>query len=236
MVHSLKLFIIALAVALFVSAFFRGDASSARVQDGGQQPTATPAASPTPSPTPAAAAQPRSPLTAQERRGKAVYRRGESPSGGEIIAVVGELDVPGSTVSCAGCHGLRGEGKTEGGVTAGALSWANLLKPYGHTHPSGRKHGPFTEASFVRAVTGGMDPAGNELLAAMPRYQMPAADLADLIAYLKRIESDTDPGVGEDSIKVGTVVPSSGPLAETGAAMRDVLAAYFAEVNSRGGV
>ena len=92
-------------------------------------------------------------LTPQERRGRAIYLRGESPSGREIQAVVGEVDVPASTMTCAGCHGARGEGKTEGGVTAGDLTWANLVKPYGHTHPTGRKHGPFDEAAFVRAVT-----------------------------------------------------------------------------------
>jgi len=49
-------------------------------------------------------------LTPQERRGRAIYLRGESPSGKEIQAVVGEVDVPGSALTCAGCHGARGEG------------------------------------------------------------------------------------------------------------------------------
>jgi len=175
-------------------------------------------------------------LTEQERRGKQVYLRGEGAAGREIVAVVGEIDVPGSTVTCAGCHGAGGEGKTEGGVTAGNLTWSNLLKPYGHTHPSGRKHGPFTESSFIRAVTGGVDPDGNEMLVAMPRYRLAPEDMADLIAYLKRIEFDRDPGLTENSIKVGAVIPATGPLAEMGAAMRDVLSAYFDELNARGGI
>ncbi|MBA3243376.1 MAG: ABC transporter substrate-binding protein [Acidobacteria bacterium] len=220
MFKSLKLFIAALAAALFAACLFFSANTSARGTFGQEE---------------ASAGQPRA-LTAQERRGKAVYLRGESPSGGEVVAAIGEIEVPGSTVNCAGCHGLKGEGKTEGGVTAGGLAWSNLIKPYGHTHPSGRKHGPFNESSFIRAVTGGVDPGGNELMAAMPRYRMPAADMADLIAYLKRIETDRDPGVGDDAVKVGTLLPSTGPLAETGAAMRDVLAAYFEDVNSRGGV
>jgi len=106
-------------------------------------------------------------LTPQERRGKALYLRGESRSGKEVTAMLGEIDVPASTMSCAGCHGLRGEGKTEGGVTAGNLTWSNLLKPYGHTHPSGRKHGPFNELTFIRAVVNGIDPDGNKMLVAM---------------------------------------------------------------------
>jgi len=175
-------------------------------------------------------------LSPQERRGKAIYMRGESPSGKEITAMVGELDVPASTLTCAGCHGVRGEGKTEGGVTAGNLTWTNLIKPYGHTHPSGRKHGAFDEKLFTRSLVQGVDPAGNEMAVAMPRFQISAEDIADLIAYLKRIEADRDPGLTETSIKVGTIVPQQGALAENGAAINDVLTAYFANVNDKGGI
>jgi len=175
-------------------------------------------------------------LTPQERRGKALFLRGESRSGKEITAMLGEIDVPASTMNCAGCHGLRGEGKTEGGVTAGNLTWSNLLKPYGHTHPSGRKHGPFNESSFIRAVVNGIDPDGNNLLVAMPRYKLSAEDMADLIAYLKRIEADRDPGLTETTITVGTILPKDGAFAEIGAAMKDVLTAYFAGINDKGGI
>jgi len=175
-------------------------------------------------------------LTPQERRGKALHMRGESRSGKEITAMLGEIDVPASTMNCAGCHGLRGEGKTEGGVTAGNLTWSNLLKPYGHTHPSGRKHGPFNESSFIRAVVNGIDPDGNNLLVAMPRFKMSTEDMADLIAYLKRIEADRDPGLTETSITVGTILPKDGAFAEISAAMKDVLTAYFANINDKGGI
>ena len=175
-------------------------------------------------------------LTPQERRGKAIYLRGESSSGKEIKAIVGDMDLPGSTLTCAGCHGLRGEGKTEGGVTAGNLTWSNLVKTYGHTHPSGRKHGPFDEKLFTRSLVQGLDPAGNQMAVAMPRFEMSPEDLADLIAYLKRIETDNDPGLTETSVKVATILPQQGPLSDTGAAMEDVLNAYFANVNERGGI
>ncbi|HEY0080708.1 MAG TPA: ABC transporter substrate-binding protein [Pyrinomonadaceae bacterium] len=186
-------------------------------------------------PSPSESAQSRS-LTPQERRGKAIYLRGASASGREMTALMGEIDVPASTLTCAGCHGVEGQGKTEGGVTAGNLTWQHLVKPYGHTHPSGRKHGAFDEASFIRALTTGIDPSGNTLLVAMPRYRMSAEDLADLVAYLKRIETDRDPGLAETTIRVGTQLPSTGALADTGRAMREVLTAYFDDVNSRGGI
>ena len=215
-----KIIIAFLALVLSAAASFRaGDAAAGAARARWQE----------------AAEQPR-PLTSQERRGRAIYLRGETASGRELGATVGELDVPGSTMTCAGCHGTRGEGKTEGGVTAGNLTWSNLIKPYGHTHPTSRKHGAFDEASFARAVTGGVDPAGNRMLVAMPRYKIHPEDMADLVAYLKRIESDRDPGLTVDAVKVSALLPASGPLAETGAAMREVLAAYFAEVNGRGGI
>lgn len=175
-------------------------------------------------------------LTVSERRGKAIYLRGESPSGRKITAMLGDIDVPASTMTCAGCHGLRGEGKTEGGVTAGNLTWSNLVKSYGHTHPSGRKHGAFNEKLFTRSLVQGMDPAGNQLAVAMPRFEMAPEDIADLLAYLKRIEADRDPGLTATSITVGTILPKDGVLAGAAAAMKDVLTAYFANVNDKGGI
>jgi len=178
----------------------------------------------------------RSELTLQEKRGKAFYLRGESASGQEITALMGEVDVPASTLPCAGCHGNRGEGTTEGGVTAGNMHWSFLTKPYGHTDEGGRKHPAYTEASFIRSLTAGVDPAGNKFTVAMPTYRMSQEDMANLIAYLKRIETDTDPGLTDNSIVIGTVLPDKAALNGLAQSMGDVLQAYFAEINSRGGI
>jgi ABC-type branched-subunit amino acid transport system substrate-binding protein len=150
--------------------------------------------------------------------------------------MIGDVDVPASTVNCAGCHGRRGEGKTEGGVTAGNLTWNNLIKPYGHAHPNGRKHGPFSEASFAMAVVRGVDPAGNNLVVAMPRYRLSIEDMNDLVAYIKRLDSDRDPGLTAESIEVGVPLPNAPALAETAQSIRQVLTAYFDELNAQGGI
>ena len=176
------------------------------------------------------------PLTPAERRGRALYLRGESSGKNELIAIVNDLDVPATSVPCGGCHGLRGEGKSEGGVTAGNLTWSNLIKPYGHTHPNGRKHGPFTESSFASAIVRGVDPAGNNLVVAMPRYRMSIEDMNDLIAYIKRLEFDRDPGLTAESIDVGVPLPTNSALAETGQSIRQTLTAYFDELNAHGGI
>src|SRR6185503_18422804 len=86
------------------------------------------------------------------------------------------------------------------------------------------------------ALVQGVDPAGNQLAVAMPRYEMSPADISDLIAYLKRIETDRDPGLTDTTIKVATILPKDGALADVGAAMKDVLTAYFANVNAQGGI
>jgi len=175
-------------------------------------------------------------LTLQEKRGKAFYLRGESASGQEITAIMNDVDVPASTLTCAGCHGNRGEGITEGGVTAGNMSWMHLTKPYGHTHDNGRKHPAYTEASFIRSMTAGVDPGGNKFAVAMPTYRMPQEDMANLIAYLKRIESDTDPGLTDHTIVLGTVLPDKTAMSGLAQSIGDVLQSYFAEVNARGGI
>ena len=176
------------------------------------------------------------PLTPAERRGRAIYLRGETSGKQPLMAMVGDLEIPAATINCAGCHGRRGEGKTEGGVAAGNLTWANLTKSYGHTHPSGRKHGAFNESSFTTAVVRGVDPAGNDLAVAMPRYRISIEDMNDLIAYIKRLEFDRDPGLTSESIDVGVPLPVSTGLAPLGQAIRQVIAAYFDELNARGGI
>lgn len=178
------------------------------------------------------------PLTPQESRGKEIYLLGTSKSGKNIFAYIGEssLEVPGSTMPCANCHGLTGQGKREGGIDPSNITWEALSKPYGVTHSNGRKHPAYTGRGLELAVTKGVDPAGNKLLNAMPRYQMSKEDLDDLVVYLKRLGTETDPGISDDKISIGTALPASGPFAAMGQAVKDVITAYLAEVNRQGGV
>lgn len=177
------------------------------------------------------------PLRSSESRGKQIYTRGTSPSGKEILAYLGEssLEVPGSAMACANCHGLDGLGKREGGVTPSNLTWEALTKPYGVKQAGGRQHPPYTERALELAITRGIDPAANRLLNVMPRYVMSKEDMADLIAYLRRLGKDLDPGIGETEIVIGSIVPT-GALAEMGQAIRAATTAFFDEINSQGGV
>jgi hypothetical protein len=178
------------------------------------------------------------PLTPQERRGKEIYVRGTSPGGAEIIAFLAEgtVEVPAATMTCANCHGLDGRGNPEGGVIPSDVTWATLSKPYGLTHQDGRKHPPYTGRSLEMAIVKGIDPAGNKLQQSMPRYWLSRQDLNDLVAYMKRLGADLDPGVTDGSLKFGFILPADGPLAQVGEVMKTALTAYFDDLNTQGGV
>lgn len=177
-------------------------------------------------------------LTESEARGKQFYLTGIPASGKPVKAMVGpeSTALPGNEVPCLGCHGEDGKGRPEGGIVPPDITFEHLTLPYGHDHHNGRKHAAFSAETIIKAVTGGIDPSGNRLDSAMPRYTLSVGDSADLIAYLKRLTSNTDPGLTETTIRLGTLLPTSGPLAGIGLAMKDMLSAYFDEVNAQGGI
>ena len=177
-------------------------------------------------------------LTQQEKRGKQIYLHGTSPSGAEVTAVLGKegISTPASIVACANCHGFDGGGKREGGVSAPNITWESLTKPYGDTLSSGRMRALYTESALKRAIAMGVDSAGNPLQAAMPRFGMSFKDMADLIAYLKRVGKNLDPGLSDTAIRIGTVLISGGRPGEMSRAAREALSAYFDEVNRQGGI
>ncbi len=176
----------------------------------------------------------RAELTPAELRGRQIYRTGESPTGEPIVALVGpdDLEMPASSFPCASCHGSDGRGKEEGGIRPSNLQWHALTKPYAVAGPSGRRHPPYTPALLKRAITMGTDPARQRLNPVMPRYRLSLRDADDLIAYIARLGTDDDPGLTDDSITLGLLLPQSAE----GKAIRDALGAYFDTVNAAGGI
>ncbi|MFQ5503103.1 MAG: ABC transporter substrate-binding protein, partial [Phycisphaerae bacterium] len=177
-------------------------------------------------------------LSPREREGKRIYLRGESNSGNPIHAWLGNppMKVSAKMLPCMNCHGLDGRGKPEGGVYPSNLNWSMLTKRYGLTHPSGRKHRAYDEETLKRAITRGIDPSGNKLGSSMPQFSMSKDDLSSLVAYLKRIEDDRDPGVEDTNITLATVLPLSGPVGRLGHAVKEVLEAVFDDMNASGGI
>ena len=183
----------------------------------------------------AASAQP---LARMEELGRRLYRDGIDVAGTPVAARVDGAAVPlrGQPVACGNCHGEDGRGRPESGVDPGDVTWRELTKPYGHRHGNGRRHGAYDAASFAHAMREGVDPGGNVMAPAMPRYALSAADIEALAAWLARLEMARDAGIGETALRVGTLQPESGPLGDAGRAVTRMLAAYFDDVNRRGGV
>ncbi|MCH7300550.1 MULTISPECIES: ABC transporter substrate-binding protein [Pseudomonas] len=177
-------------------------------------------------------------LTEHEQAGKRLYREGLSSSDAQLLARVGasDMSVPASVLPCASCHGSDGRGRAEGGVRPPSLDWQRLALGQGERQANGRSYPGYTDASLARAIQRGVDPAGNHLDTAMPRFELTLADQRNLTAYLKRLAEDRDPGVEEGVLRLGTLLPASGPLAEAGHVVRAVLEDGLAQLNQQGGV
>ena len=177
-------------------------------------------------------------LSQTEQIGKRLYDDGIDRAGRLIEARVAGSATPlkGKALACGNCHGEDGRGRPESGVDPGDVTWTDLSKPYGHAHANNRRHGPYDRASFIRSMRDGLDPAGNAFEPAMPRYDLDDANLDALLAYLKRLERQLDPGLTETTIRIGTVLPASGRLADTGRAVQQVLQGHLDGVNARGGI
>jgi len=177
-------------------------------------------------------------MTAVQSQGKQIYLKGTSPSGDEITATVGSegVTLPASAAPCASCHGPDGLGRAEAGVQPPDIRWSELTKVYGHLHNNGRKHPAFDEKSLSQLIQTGVDTASNRLDRSMPLYTMSARDMDSLVAYIRYLENDLDPGISTDRILIGTLLPLQGALGGLGQAMAQVMYAHIQEINNRGGI
>ncbi len=177
-------------------------------------------------------------MNASEERGKQIYFTGQSQAGEPIMANFGEknLELPGEAATCGSCHGHDGTGRPESGLIPTNITWKYLTKSYGHIHTSGLEHGPFTEKSLKEYIRTGIYPGGVTGDPSMPLYKMTDRDLDDLVAFLKQLDKMLDPGLSESVIKLGTIIPSAEPLSGIGGDIRDILSAYFSDINSKKGI
>jgi ABC-type branched-subunit amino acid transport system substrate-binding protein len=161
-------------------------------------------------------------LTPQQQRGKQLYLTGESAAQRKVSALISadEVEVPANVVPCASCHGRNGRGKPEGGVVPSNVQWDTLMHPTA-TRPA------YTKPLLKRAITMGLDPEGKALQIAMPRYRLTLEDMSDLVSYLELLGVDHDPGISDDAVRLGSVLPAD-PGEQ--AAVRSVLTAYYSRL------
>lgn len=165
------------------------------------------------------------------QNGKKIYVRGEGSAPIEAVAdAEGTVVIPATVLRCVNCHDYDGRGKREGAVKPSNLQWSELTKKY---TTGARKHPPYTVSTLKRAITMGIDPAGNDLDRLMPRYRMSARDAEDLVAYLQTLGRVTDPGLTGDTLRLGVLLSPDRARAE---AVRDVVAGVFDRINDAGGM
>ena len=149
-----------------------------------------------------------------------------------MTALLGEDDVEiaAGVVPCASCHARDGRGRPEGGIRPANIQWDVLMRP---ATTDDRTRAAYTRSLLKRAVTMGIDPGSKPLAKTMPRYNMTLEDMDNLLAYLEKLGSDLDPGVTDDAIRIGAVLPAG---AEEQLAVRTTLEKYFGQINRDGGI
>ena len=98
-------------------------------------------------------------------------------------------------IACANCHGPDGRGGRVAMMMSyfdvPDITWDNLSREEHHEEKSGQEeheeHPPYTEETLKRAITRGIDPAGEALDELMPRWRMSETDLDDLVEFLKTL-------------------------------------------------
>jgi hypothetical protein len=126
--------------------------------------------------------------------GEQIYFTGASASGLPIVPVGGFGSMGGMHMqmhggSCVSCHGADREGQRlwpqfwikAPALSADALFGADAHDEGGDGHG---EHASYDAESLRRAITLGLDPAGESLDPAMPRWSMSPSDLNDLVTFL----------------------------------------------------
>ena len=174
----------------------------------------------------------------QAALGRRLFETGITRDGRPVEAVFAhsETPIPGTLLSCAGCHGVDGKGRIAKGIDPPDITWRTLTKPYVLRVGAWRSRAAYTEPLLIRAVTTGEDSSGQWLGPGMPRFRLTNADAADLLAYLRELGSRPDPGVGADALSIGIILPPRDRRPAAYAAVRAALDDYLDGVNRDGGI
>jgi len=129
-----------------------------------------------------------------QSNGERIYFTAESASG-QPITYSGSIRMMHS-ITCANCHGPEGKGGRVNMMMSyfdsPDITWHVLTQEEGHNEEPGKgeheEHPPYTEETLRRAITKGLDPAGEPLDDEMPRWRMSEQDLTDLADFIKTLD------------------------------------------------
>lgn len=122
--------------------------------------------------------------------GQMIYFTGRNDRGQRIPFEGGPMWLYAHGGGCAACHGPDGRGGAPVMMVAeipGDIRYSHLTE---EEHEEGEEHPPYTDELIKRAITLGLNPAGEPLDLAMPRWRMSEGDLDDLILFLKTLNGE----------------------------------------------
>ena len=187
-----------------------------------------------------------------EELGRRIYQEGLLADRSAIIASsAGNPALASAAFRCASCHRASGFGGSEGGsfvpkVTAFALFGATVptrtqlfRELYQEVRPErewakmrlGKQRPAYTHESLGIALSEGKDPSGRTLGKLMPRYQLGAADTANLVAYLKTLGEEPARGVSASELHLATVYAANPDMARK-LPIQEVIRAFIRRKNS----
>lgn len=91
----------------------------------------------------------------------------------------------GSCVSCHGADGRGGRPVMMGTEIPPDIRYHHLIE---EEHEEGEEHPPYADETIKRAITQGLNPAGEPLDYTMPRFRMTEEQLNDLLEFLKTLD------------------------------------------------
>ena len=173
--------------------------------------------------------------------GAAIYLQGVLGNGQPLSARrEGAAPLDGAQAACVNCHRRSGFGGQEGRNTIPPITGRYLYHsraddaerdiPYVPGKRTDRE--PYTGETLARAIREGVDVQGRTMGYLMPQFDLGAADMAALQAYLGQMDKPRVPGLVDGTLHLATILtPDTDPAQRQ--AMLSVLRQFFADRNAR---
>lgn len=161
--------------------------------------------------------------------GEQIYRLGITSDGSPLRGVTqNDIAFADSGFNCEQCHRRSGFGASEGSTYVLPITGNTLFNPRNFERAdlfnklfkesqdplfwarmrSAYQRPAYDEAALVKAIRDGIDPPGRTLSPLMPRYRLADHEMKALIAYLKQLSTNNDPGVDDKTVYLATIVDS----------------------------
>jgi hypothetical protein len=181
-----------------------------------------------------ARAEDKNPVPSDIQHGERIYHTGVLANGAPLTGSrEGGVRVSGAAAACINCHRASGLGGAEGNQLIPPVAGAVLRAPgqpwfertgraassLSRTVPAAHTRGAYTSDSFAQAMVSGRQASGYVMNYLMPRYELDAASLNQLLAYLDTLPLGHAPGVDSKALHLATIVTADAPASERDATL-----------------